>query len=60
MVVLFEKMRDKKGWFVVNKKKRVVFVLCYVRNEYFYIFVNILRMDQLEYVEGDDNWKEGR
>lgn len=45
MVVLFEKMRDKKGWFVVNKKKRVVFVLCYVRNEYFYIFVNILRMD---------------
>uniref|UniRef100_K1Q499 Mutator-like transposase domain-containing protein n=1 Tax=Magallana gigas TaxID=29159 RepID=K1Q499_MAGGI len=60
MAAPFEKTRDKKGRFVANKKKRVVSVPRYVRNEHSYTSANISRTDQPEHAEGDDNWKEGR
>ncbi|XP_065929397.1 uncharacterized protein [Magallana gigas] len=60
MAAPFEKTRDKKGRFAANKKKRVVSVPRYVRNEHSYTSANISRTDQPEHAEGDDNWKEGR
>lgn len=60
MAAPFEKTRDKKGRFAANKKKRVVSVPRYVRNEHSYTSANISRTDQPKHAEGDDNWKEGR
>lgn len=42
------------------KRKKVVSVPRYVRNEHSYTSANISRTDQPEHAEGDDNWKEGK
>lgn len=59
MAASVEKTRDTKGLFSANKKKRVVAVPRYVRNEHFYTSANVSRMDQPEHAEEVDIWKEG-